>query len=79
MAPKKKTPAASGDVQSRIDEMLTKEDAQIPASTRKLGEARCSAAWARMVKALLFMLVTVQNQMVLDYLQEKGIMDDYIQ
>ena len=35
--------------------------------------------WARLVKGLLYMLVTVQNQMALDYLQEKGIMDDYVQ
>ena len=40
---------------------------------RRMGEAKCEMAWKRLVKALILMLVTARQQMVLDHLNQRSI------
>lgn len=77
MAPKKKSsaPAASGSsLQSAIYGMLD-SDLEKP-KKKKMGPARCEAAWQRLTNAVIFLMVTTRQQMVLDYLQQKGMVHD---
>ena len=78
MPPKKVIPraAANSSLQSAIYNLIdSDEDTK---QKKKMGEKKCEAAWFRIVTALLFMLRTTRQQMVLDYLQKKGNVEETV-
>ena len=79
MPPKKVNPraAASSSLQSAIYNLID-SDEDTKQKKKKMGEKKCEAAWFRIVTALLFMLRTTPQQMVLDYLQKKGNVEETV-
>lgn len=57
-------------LQSSIYKMMHDEEEK--PTRRKMGTAKCEAAWSRVVTAMFRLIYTTMNQMVLDYLQKKG-------
>ena len=79
MPPKKVIPraAANSSLQSAIYNLID-SDEDTKQKKKKMGEKKCEAAWFRIVTALLFMLRTTRQQMVLDYLQKKGNVEETV-
>eukprot|EP00435_Cladocopium_sp_Y103_P015177 s2034_g3.t1 len=72
MAPKKnQRSAAASSIQSSIYAMMNKED-QDDRTSRRMGTQKCEKAWNRLVMALVLLMQTTRQQMVLDYMQKKG-------
>ncbi|CAE7633607.1 unnamed protein product [Symbiodinium necroappetens] len=58
----------------RVEQMAAEEAAGVePLRPRAMGTAKCESAWRRLVKALMLMLVTARQQMVLDYLNKRSL------
>eukprot|EP00435_Cladocopium_sp_Y103_P015040 s4082_g3.t1 len=72
MAPKKnQRSAAASSIQSFIYAMMNAEDKDDQTS-RRMGTQKCEKAWNRLVMALVLLMQTTRQQMVLDYMQKKG-------
>eukprot|EP00435_Cladocopium_sp_Y103_P075986 s33_g72.t1 len=75
MARKKVISAAASSLQASIYDLVNEEDKEdLP--KKKMGSKKCVAAWTRIVMAILLMIRTTRQQMVLDYLQKKGAEED---
>eukprot|EP00435_Cladocopium_sp_Y103_P033912 s1428_g8.t1 len=76
MAPKKnQSSTAASSIQSSIYAMMNEEDKDDKTSKR-MGAKRCEKAWNRLVMALVLLMQTTRQQMVLDYMQKKGMEHD---
>ena len=66
--------AKASSLQSSIMKMMN--DNEEEAVPRRMGTTRCLSAWSRLVMAMMRLIYTTMDQMVLDYLQKKGAVVD---
>lgn len=79
MSKENKNSAAASSLQSRIYQMVEKEQKENPDPPRKMGSAKTLKAWHRVIIAMLMLIDTTRKQMVLDYLQKKGAEEDDVE